>query len=374
MKVVVLGTRGFPDVQGGVEKHCEELYPRLVKLGCDVTVVTRKPYITSDKRLQEWKGVKFIQLWCPRRKSLEAIIHTFLGVIKARTISPDILHIHSIGPSLMIPLAKILGIKKVVMTHHGPDYMRAKWGAAAKMVLKLGERAGIKFSDSIIVISEWIKEFIKKVYNKNSVFIPNGVSIPELIPAGFELKRYGLESQKYALAVCRFVPEKGIHDLIDAYLSVKAPSFKLVVVGDADHETDYSSRIKKKAAEASGIVLTGFLSGNRLYELYSNAGLFVLPSYYEGLPIALLEAISYGLPVLVSDIPQHKEIPLSAECYFKCGDVNSLSTALLEIFSNSRNNEKGRYISIIRENYNWDNLAYKVLEVYKSAINQGNKL
>jgi len=366
IKVVVLGTRGFPKVQGGVEKHCEELYLRLVKLGCDVTVFVRTPYVPKEKRIKEWQGVKFEYLWCPRKKSLEAITHTLLGALKAKRLSPDILHIHAIGPALIVPLAKAFGMK-VVMTHHGPDYERAKWGKLAKAVLKLGERAGVLFSDKVIAISKGIQKLIKEKYGKEAVFIPNGVSIPEIVPPGKTLKRFGLEPRKYVFTACRFVPEKGLHDLIKAYGIIKNPPFKLVITGDADHETEYSKKIKKMASQTDGVVLTGFLSGKPLHELFSNAGLFVLPSYYEGLPIALLEALSYGLPVLVSDIPQHRDIPLGEVRYFKVGDVEILTKCLVSHFKvGISDSERKEYISLIRRDYNWDNIALKTLESYKS--------
>jgi len=368
MKIAVVGTRGFPGVQGGVEKHCEELYPRLVKLGCDVLVFTRTPYISSEERLKEWKGVKFFHLWCPRKKSLEAITHTFLAVFLAKKWKPDILHIHAIGPSLVAPFARALGLK-VIMTHHGPDYERAKWGNLAKRVLKMGEKRGVIYSNRIIAISKGIKEHIKAKFGKEAVFIPNGVYIPEIISPGEELKRWGLKPKGYVFTACRFVPEKGLHDLIEAYRQLKNPTFKLVIAGDADHETSYSRKLKKLASETPGVVLTGFVSGKRLGELFSNAGLFVLPSYYEGLPIALLEALSYGLPVLVSDISQHKELPLEEYRYFQKGNVNDLAEKLVELFNvGISEEEKDKYFSLIRECYNWDKIAEKTLKVYKEVL------
>jgi glycosyltransferase involved in cell wall biosynthesis len=368
LRIAVLGTRGFPDVQGGVERHCEELYPRLVRLGCDVTVFTRTPYIPKEKRVKEWKGVKFIHLWSPRKKALEAITHTFLGVVKARGISPDILHIHAVGPSLLTPMAKLSGVK-VVITHHGPDYEREKWGRVAKMALAGGERFGVLYSDGLIAISRGIKELIKIKYGREAVFIPNGVNIPFLIPPGEELRRWGLEPKRYIFTACRFVPEKGLFYLIEAYRGIKDPPFKLVIAGDADHETDYSRRLKRLASETEGVVLTGFISGGRLGELFSNAGLFILPSFYEGLPIALLEALSYGLPVLVSDIPQHREIPLSEFRYFEKGNIKILSEAVMEVFPKGiTETERQTYISLIRNNHNWDSIASKTLKVYTGVL------
>jgi glycosyltransferase involved in cell wall biosynthesis len=217
---------------------------------------------------------------------------------------------------------------KVIITHHGPDYERAKWGRLAKKVLELGEKVGVLFSDKIIAISRGIQKLIRDKYEKDSVFIPNGVSIPEVLPPGETLKKFGLEPRKYVFTACRFVPEKGLHDLIEAFRIIKNPPFKLVIAGDADHETEYSKRIKKLASQTKGVVLTGFLSGKPLQELFSNAGLFVLPSYYEGLPIALLEALSYKLPVLVTDIPPHREINLERYRYFKLGNLKELASLM----------------------------------------------
>ncbi len=369
IRICVLGTRGFPSVQGGVEKHCEELYPRLVRLGCDVTVFTRTPYIEEERRVTEWQGVKFVHLWCPKTKSLEAIVHTLLGIRGAKRLSPDILHIHSIGPSLLTPLAALSNNFKIVMTHHGPDYERAKWGWLAKGVLKRGERLGVTYSDGVIAISRWIKKLIKDKYKKEALFIPNGVSIPEPVPAGTELERWALEPGGYVFTACRFVPEKGLEDLILAYRNIKNLSFKLVIAGGADHETPYSRRIKRLAEETRGVVLTGILSGSRLAELFSNAELFVLPSYYEGLPIALLEALSYGVGVLVSDIEQHKEIPLERFRYFRTGDVNGLSDAIVECLERGiSDRERLTYMGLLEREFDWDEIALKTLRLYETLL------
>ena len=369
LKVFILGTRGFPDVQGGVEKHCEELYPRLVNLGCDVTVIARTPYFPGERRVSEWKDVNFCYLWCPRIKTVEAIIHTFFGVIIARLKSPDILHIHGIGPSILISLAKILGLK-VVVTNHGPDYKRQKWGRFPKLILKMGEYLGIRFADKVIVISEAIKSMLETKYSRRDLeFIPNGVDLPEFVPAGDTLKECRIEPGKYVFTACRFVPEKGLCDLISAYKKIEKPGFKLVIAGDADHETEYSRDIKKLAKEADGIILTGFISGKPLQELYSNVGLFVLPSYYEGLPIALLEALSYGLPVLVSDIPANREIPVPDDRFFQTGDVDSLAKKMVELFRcGISEEERISQRRMLVERYNWDKIAEYTFKVYKGVL------
>ena len=368
LKVFVLGTRGFPNIQGGVEKHCEQLYPRLVKLGCDVTVVARTPYIPKEKRLSEWKGVKFLHLRTPKQKYLETITHTFLGVLLARLSCPDILHIHAVGPALMIPFARVLGLK-VVFTNHGPDYRRQKWGAFAKIVLRAGEFSGITSANKVIVISHNIKDTVQKKYGRKSLeCIHNGVTLPEIVPAGNTLKKYGLEQGKYVFNACRFVPEKGLHDLIISYCRIENPPFKLVIAGDADHKTGYSEKIKKLAKKSKNVILTGFISGTPLKELYSNAGLFILPSYYEGLPIVLLEAMSYGLPVLVSNIPAHRELNLPQFRFFPAGDVNKLSVKTVELFKRGiSEEEREKQRIMIEKNYNWDRIAEQTLQVYKEC-------
>jgi len=369
IKVYVIGTRGFPDVPGGVEKHCEQLYPRLARRGVNVTVFTRSPYIHASR--SQWKGVKFIHLWCLRSKHLEAFIHTLTGVFIARLYSPDILHFHAIGPSLLVPLAKALGMK-VVVTDHGPDYLRKKWGKGARKILIMGEKMAARFADSLIVISAGIKNLMEDKYGRRDLeLIPNGVSIPERHPSGETLARYGLTSGGYVLAASRFVPEKGLGDLIKAYQKLDDPGFKLVLAGGADHENQCSRTIAAAAAEDSRIVLPGFLSGPPLAELFSNAGLFVLPSYYEGLPIALLEALSYGLPVLVSDICANKEVTLPGRRFFPVGDIDRLTERLEKLFQEGiTGEEQDAQRRLINQRYNWDRIAERTAAVYRQIVKE----
>lgn len=365
MKIVVLGTRGFPGVQGGVEAHCENLYPRLANLGCEVTVLTRKPYI--NPQITAFEGVNLVHVDCPKSRSLEAIVHSLKGTFVARQINPDILHVHAVGPSLVIPLARALGMK-VVMTNHGPDYKRKKWGRLAKLALYMGERWGSRWANKIICIAKNIADDIRNKYNRDSHIIPNGIEIPHISDSSKTLARHSLEKGKYILSVGRFVPEKGFDDLIDAFANSAVGEKKLVIVGKADHESRYSQNLIKKAQSHQNIVLTGFLTGHSLQELYSQAGLFVLPSYYEGLPIVLLEAMSYGLLCLASDIPANRCVELPDENYFPPGDLKKLSQKLTE-FSNKQLSESQRsdQIDTLRIKYNWDTIAKETMKVYKEA-------
>jgi len=363
--IIVTGTRGIPNVQGGVETHCQELYPLIVASGkYKVTLIGRSAYMHNNKNLMHYKGVLIRTIYSPRLKSLEAIVHTFLAVIYAAIKRPDVLHIHAIGPNLLTPMARLFGLN-VVMTHHGPDYQRKKWGKLAKFFLKWGERCGVRWANKVIVISDEIGEHIESLYGrKDYCVIPNGVPKPNLVDSTTYLDKFGLKKQKYIFTLGRFVPEKGFDYLIEAYLeSGLQQEYSLVIAGDADHETDYSRKLKNQAAE-NHIVLTGFVKEKPLLELFTHARLFVLPSYYEGLPIALLEAMSYQLDIVASDIPANLQVGLPVNSYFKTGDklrLKELLTAKLNkpIIQQDYNLDK----------YNWNTIAGQTMHVYSTLIN-----
>ena len=375
MKIVVTGTRGIPDMMGGVETHCEELFPRIAaKKGYDVTVIRRKSYVTptplspgkEPDSLQEWKGVKLVDVETPKKKSFEAIIHTFRAINQAKRMGADVLHIHAIGPALLVPYAKLLGMK-VVFTHHGPDYDRDKWGFAAKTMLKLGEWMGCKFADHVIVISDVIRKLIAERCGRteNVHLIYNGVPKPDICDYPEYFGELGIEKGKYILGMCRFVPEKHLHDLVEAYIQLKVAGrlpedIRLVLAGDTDFEDDYSRGLKQKARE-NGVVLTGFIRGKKLHSLLTNALCYSLPSSHEGLPIALLEAMSYRLPVVTTSIPANLEVGLDEACYHQVGDVDALASKI-EIIAN----EPLQRIDYDMSNYNWDIIANQVLEIYQS--------
>lgn len=361
MKIVVTGTRGIPNIMGGVETHCEELFPRIAKRGFDVTVIRRTDYVKDD--LKEWKGVKLVNIDSPKKKSFEAIIHTFRAINEAKRLKADILHIHAIGPALLVPYAKMLGMK-VVFTHHGPDYDRDKWGFAAKTMLKLGERMGCMFADEVIVISDVIRNLIKRKYNRTSHvhLIYNGVSQPEICDYPEYFNELGIEKGKYILGMCRFVPEKNLHHLVEAFTKVKSRNevedIKLVLAGDTDFEDDYSRNLKKMARK-NGVVLTGFIKGKKLHSLLTNCLCYCLPSSHEGLPIALLEAMSYGVKVIVSDIPANKEVGLPESDYFPVGNVDALTEKLKTVV-----NQPLQHIDYDMKKYDWEKIADQVRDVY----------
>ncbi len=362
MKIVVTGTRGIPNIMGGVETHCEELFPRIAANGYDVAVIRRKSYVHDT--LSEWKGVKLVNIDAPKRKSFEAIVHTFRAINKAKELKADILHIHAIGPALLTPYAKLRGMK-VVFTHHGPDYDRDKWDYVAKLMLRLGEWMGCKFADHVIVISEVIKNLIAKQCGrtKNVHLIYNGVPQPEFCDFPEYFEELGIKKGAYILGMSRFVPEKNLHHLVEAFARLKnKDGVKLVLAGDTDFEDEYS-RTLKDTARKNGVIITGFIKGKKLHSLLTNTRCFVLPSSHEGLPIALLEAMSYKVPVIVSDIPANKEVGLHDDCYFPMGDIDALKKKLQQ-------NIDSEYYRTDYElsKYNWDCIAKQVEKIYSHLV------
>lgn len=360
MKVVVVGTRGIPDIMGGVETHCEELYPRLAAAGYDITIVRRSCYVAPENQISEYRGVKLHDIYAPRKKSLEAIVHTFLAIIYAKRQKADILHIHAIGPALLTPFARLLGLK-VIMTHHGPDYDREKWGKLAKTVLRWGERAGVRCANKVIVISKVIADICLQKHNRpDTDLIYNGVNTPTKATSTQYIASLGLQPGKYILATGRFVKEKGFDNLIKAFARLGRSDYRLAIAGDADHPDEYSQYLKQLAHDHN-VVLTGFIRGAKLNEILSHAALYVLPSSHEGLPIALLEALSYNLDVTVSDIPANTLACLNADDFHTTGSVESLEAALTRKLNNL---QTPRTYNLTP--YNWDHIASQVKELYNS--------
>lgn len=366
MKVFVTGTRGVPDIPGGVERHCEHLYPLLVENGVSVRLARRSSYVTST--LAAWKGLELVDIYSPKKKKFEAIIHTLLAIISAKRWGADIVHIHAIGPAIMVPFARMLGMR-VVLTNHGPDYDRQKWGKVAKQMLRLGEYVGCKYANQVVVISTPIAGIVSTRCGRSSNLIYNGVPIPGLEQGTAFPDSLGLEKGKYLLAVARLVPEKGLHDLLDAFEALGARDIKLVIAGDADHEDEYSRNLKTRAAGNPRVIMPGYVTGRNLSELYTHAGVFVLPSYHEGLPIALLEALSYGLNTVVSDIPANLEVNLGASHYFEVGDPDALARRLnIAICDDWSNTDRNNAIEFVQTKYNWNKIADQTLGVYNKVL------
>ena len=381
LRVAWVGLRGLPGVQGGVETHAEQLCPRLHALGCDITVLARAPYQPTAMGTA-WRGVRLRPLWAPRHKHLEAVVHTFLAVLHAGLISrPDVLHIQAIGPGLWTPWARLLGLR-VVVTHHGADYERQKWGPLARWVLKQGEALAARWAHELIVISRTIEADVTARHGRRGTCIPNGLTPPSAAADPARLAEFGLRAQRYVLLVSRLVPEKRHLDLIEAYAHARAqgllPGWHLALVGAADHADAYARQVAEAAARTPGVVMTGFQTGAALQALLAHAGVFVLPSSHEGLPIALLEALAWGITPLASDIPPHRELRLAQDSYFPLGDVAALSTSLVRLADRVEHHEgpteRLERMQEAARRFDWDDSARQTREVYLRATMRGSRL
>lgn len=364
--VMMLGLRGINGPQGGVETHVGALAPLLVERGWGVNVLARAPHMPGGRQL--FNGVEIEPIWAPRGQKLEALVHTGLGVGMAAWRRPDIVHIHAIGPALLTPAAKLAGLRTLV-THHGYDYDRDKWGGFARRVLRLGERLGMGWADIAVAVADNVAREMEARYGRRVRFLPNGVFIPEGTASSDVLEQFGLTPRRYVLNVSRLVPEKRQLDLIAAYRRLGPAGFKLVLVGGADHHDPHVEAVRAAASAVPGVVLTGFQSGAALSTLFAEAGLFVLPSSHEGMPIALLEALSHGLPVLASAIPANLGVGLTSEAYFPLGDQEGLGQRLAHAMANPPGAEtRAAQIEMVRARFAWDGVADAMSELYAGLM------
>lgn len=366
-EIYTFGFRGFPDVQGGIETHAEQLAPRLVQLGYRVTACCRSPYIGA-RFDREWNGVNLLRLWTVRNTYLETLLHSVVCALVAGVRRPQIVHVHGIGPALVTPLLRLLGLR-VVVTHHGEDYNREKWGWMARTILRAGEIAGMRFAHKRIAVSRSIERLIAAKYGKPCEVIPNGVAFSGLPLQTDKVVELGLVPGRYVLTVGRLVPEKRQLDLLHAFRDARLEGWKLAIVGKIDHENKYADRLASEARLTENVVMAGYQSGETLRQLYAHAGLFVLPSSHEGLPIVLLEALSYGLPVLVSDIPSNMEVVGDPARAFKVGNIRELSSklvALTDVELDASEREMRRRDNARR--YDWSDIALKTSAAYSELV------
>jgi glycosyltransferase involved in cell wall biosynthesis len=367
MKIAIIGQKGIPSVSGGVEKHVEDLSVRLVKAGHEVMVYTRPNYI--NKNLAEYKGVKLISLPSVATKHLDAITHTLRACFDVAKRDVDIIHFHSIGPSSLIWLVKLLkpGVP-VVATFHSQCYKHQKWGIFAKAYLKFGEFIACRLADKTITVSKNLKEYTAKRYGRVPEYIPNGVEAGKKAVA-HDIKYFGLKKDNYILALGRIVKHKGLQYLIQAFKQVKTDK-KLVIVGGSAHTDKFVKELKDLAAGDKRIIFTGPQHGPIIDELFANAYLFVQPSESEGLSIALLEAMAAGTATLVSDIPENREALSYTGYTFRNKNVADLIGKLNGLLRNPQ---------IVREmgemqrkraasEYNWDKALEKIQNVYRSVV------
>jgi glycosyltransferase involved in cell wall biosynthesis len=371
LRILVIGLRGVVDVQGGIETHARKLYPLLARLGCEIEIVQRSPYFPPERRRSSWHGMRLTYLWCPTRPGLETAVHTFLGVLYAGIRRPDIVHLHAVGPGLLAPLARLLGLR-VVLTHHAHDYEREKWGTLAKTLLRAGERLGIRFANRPIAVSPVIGKDIEARYGVHAATIPNGAPKVMRATTRGSLEKLGLTPRRYVLCVARLEPTKRQVDLIDAFQAAQMRGWKLVLVGAIDRNDAYCARLLERSAHDVDVILTGYQTGIVLRELYSHAGLFVLPSALEGHPIALLEAASYGVPIFASANTANLTVPLPRERFFPVGDTRGLATLLRSAAAAPHPDaECAQLCTMVRTLYSWRRAAGLTKLVYEDAMGLG---
>ena len=373
MKICMIGHKTVPSRDGGVEIVVEELAKRMVKEGHDVTLFNRKRKNKPSEAL--YKGIKLVDIFTINKKSLDAIVYSYFATKKVIKLAKkrlfDVVHFHAEGPCNFLKKFGKIGSKKrskmpkIIVTIHGLDWQRDKWGGFATKVLLRGEKQAVKYADEIIVLSKNNQKYFMNRYNKKTIFIPNGANLPNLAEANIIKEKWNLENNNYILFLARIVPEKGLHYLVEAWkqalLEIKT-SKKLVIAGDSSHTNDYLKEIDFMCANDDSIIRTGFVSGKVLEELYSNAYLYVLPSDIEGMPMSLLEALSYGNRCLVSDIPENMDI-INENCFsFKKANVADLKEKLVYIL---RYNYLERCKSYIK--YQWEEVVDKTIEVYEEG-------
>ena len=365
MKIGVIGTRGFPDVQGGIETHCLELYSRMARLDDHrITVYRRTPYLNQTNRYSKLQNISFVDIPVPKSKNLETVLHSFLASIHALFQRYDVVHFHNTGPGFFIPLLKLTRAR-VLFTYHNISYTQTKWNTFAKLFLNFSEKISLKLSDFVIFISDIIRtQMLEKYDIKNHKVISNGVNLPRLSDTWEYLDTLGLEKRGYIISVGRFLEEKGFDYLIRSYKKANLDDIKLVIVGDTDYPTEYSVKLKR-LAEENGVVLTGYIKGEKLNQIYSFARLFIMSSFEEGMPIALLEAMSYNIEVLASNIPANLKVGLDEEDYFTAGDEEDLKNKIRMKVSREK---EINFRNILENNFNWDKIALDTEQICKDLI------
>lgn len=372
LSIAMLGHKRIPSREGGIEIVVEELSTRLVQCGQLVTCFNRKRDAIGGRAsggddLREYKGVKLTNVFTIRRRGFAAVTSSVAGAIKAAFGKYDVVHFHAEGPAFMCWLPKLLG-KRVVVTIHGLDYQRAKWGRFASWYILRGEKNAVKFADEIIVLSKQMKSYFKDTYGRETVFIPNGVKKAKTVESTNIARKWGLKKDSYILFLGRLVPEKGIHYLIEAYKRVKTDK-KLVIAGGSSDTAGYTRQLEALAGE--NVIFTGFQQGQVLEELYSNAYVYCLPSDLEGMPLSLLEALSYGNCCLTSNISECLEVVEDKAVTFQRGNIEELCGKLQGLCDAPTvvQKYKGEAAQFVCEKYNWDDVVRQTLNLYRGEQN-----
>jgi glycosyltransferase involved in cell wall biosynthesis len=373
LKIAVIGSKGLPPRQGGIEHHCAEVYARMVAQGHEVDVYGRSSYTQQPwGTLQVYKGIKTISLPCLNLRGADAVLSSAIAAVQASRRPYDIIHFHALGPSLFTPVPKLLSTAKVISTCHGLDWQRVKWGAVSSQMIKWGERAAVRYADALTVVSEALQAYFSQTYGCLPIYVGNApVPLVASDPTFAYVRSLGLQPHRYLIFVGRLVPEKCPDLLMQAFQQLKRSDWQLVIVGGKSDTQTYTETLLAQAAGCSNIVFTGELGGAKLAEIVRGAGLFVLPSKVEGLPLALLEAMQEGIPVLISDIPVHRQI-VGADrgLLFAAGDLAALIQQLQWALQRPQQLAAAaqRASTYITQHYSWDAVTEGYLALYQQLL------
>lgn len=369
LSIAMIGHKRIPSREGGIEIVVEELSTRMARLGHQVTCYNRKGHHVSGSefdgnQLSEYKSVELKPVWTIDWKGLAAMTSSISAAIKAAFGKYDVVHFHAEGPCAMLWIPKLFG-KRCIATIHGIDWQRAKWNGLASKYIKFGEKVAIKYADEIIVLSEGVQNYFKDTYGRKTVFIPNGVNRPVIRDPQLMKEKFGLVKDGYILFLGRVVPEKGIVYLIEAFKKVNTDK-KLVIAGGSSDTDRYLQELKGLAREDKRIIFTGFVQDKMLEELYSNAYVYCLPSDLEGMPLSLLEAMSYGNCCVVSDIAECAEVVEDKAVVFRKSNIEKLRDKLQQLCDHPYEIYKYRVdaAEFISRKYNWDDVVKKTLKIY----------
>jgi len=369
LRIAMLGHKRIPSREGGIEIVVGELSTRMNLRGHSVTCYNRKGHHVSgasfdEKSVDEYCGVRLKSVWTLDKKGLAAMTSSFSAALKAAFGKYDVVHFHAEGPCAVLWIPKMFG-KKCVATIHGLDHQRAKWGKFASWYIRTGEKCAAKMADEIIVLSENVRQYFLDTYNRETKFIPNGVTRPEKTEADEIVEKFGIREGEYVLYLGRIVPEKGIRYLIEAFKDVDTDK-KLVIAGGSSDTSEFEQQMRELAASDDRIIFTGFVQGKVLEELYSNAYVYVLPSDVEGMPLSLLEAMSYGNCCLTSDIAECATVLGEHGVTFPKGNVDELRNRL-QMLCDDENTVailKSTAADYVCEKYNWDDVTAQTLRLY----------
>jgi glycosyltransferase involved in cell wall biosynthesis len=368
LRIAMIGARGAPASFGGIERHVEELGARLVRRGHDVTASCHPNYCRAG--LRRHRGMHLRPTPTVGTKHLDAIVHSGLSGLGAMAASFDVLHYHAIGPGMVAVLPRCLSQARVVLTVHGRDDERAKWGRGARAVLATAGWLSARIPDATIVVGRHLERYYRDAHGRQAVCVPNGVEAGQLRPADGTLARLGLRPGRYLLFVGRLVPEKAPDQLLDAYRRLPG-HHRLILAGDSSFTDRYTTRLRELAGRNPRVALPGYVHGAELQELYSNAAAFVLPSLLEGLPLTPLEAASFGLSVVASSIPPHLEMRGrggAGRRLYRPGDTDELRAALGTAVPAAERAGATVLRDQVLRTYCWDDAARRTEAVYRAVL------